>query len=109
MYHYNPPIVSYANQDRESIEKNNLLEEQNRQLAEQNKHLQKLADEASKSAASAERSAKSSKVCTIISLVVAVLMFVITAFGIGFDVWSTLREEPVSRQSTQSLLVDLLK
>ena len=109
MYHYNEPMVSYANQDREAIAKNKLLEEQNKQLAEQNKTLQRLANEASKSSASAERSAKISKKCTIISLVVAVLMFVITAFGIGFDIWSTLREEPVSQQSTQLSLVDLSK
>lgn len=109
MHHYHAPTVSYPEQDREAIEKNELLNEQNLQLAEQNRKLQRLADEASKASTSAEKSARTSKICTIISLVVAILMFIVTALGIGFDIWSTLREEPISQQSTQLPSANLLK
>ena len=103
MYHYNQPVVSYPGQDREAIEKNKLLEEQNLQLLEQNKHLQKLADETYKVSVSAEKSAKSSKICTILSLIIAVLMLIATSVGVGFDIWSNLQKEPTSQQATQEL------
>ena len=86
MYSYQPPIVSFPDQDREAIEKNKLLDEQNRQLdkqnkqlTEQNKNLQRLAEEASRSAASADKSSKSAQL-------VAWLMFGVTAASVLADI-----------------------
>lgn len=76
-----------------------IIEAQAHSLQEQNKHLKDLVCELEKSSKSAEKSAKHSKVCTIISLIIAGLMFITSAISIGFDIWKFNKEQTSERIS----------
>lgn len=87
-------FVSYAKDNHQLTEQNQLLNQQNLKLQAQNEILKQLAQAAADSAKTAReaadssaKSSKSSKVCSIISVVIAALMFIATSFSIGFEIW----------------------
>lgn len=107
MSKYDPQV--FFGTERFNAEKaNNLKEAEVEALQEQNSHLKQLAESAAQatktaeeSAKSSEKSAKHSKICTIISVVIAGLMLVVTVLSLSFDFWK-FKKEHKAQSTSQS-------
>ena len=81
MSQYDPKV--FFGTERFNTEKaNNLKEAEVEALKEQNMYFKRLAETATQAAKSSEKSARQSKICTIISVIIAGLMFATTVIQV---------------------------
>lgn len=85
---------------------NQLQDEQNDYLFEQNQYLKGLAEAAQQSAKAAEESSKKSFICTILSVIIAGLMFIATTVSVVFSALTykeTIKQQTPETSQTATL------